>query len=145
MNTSCSDTVKCRLDAGKSPIFRSQSPDISVRKSQRVAVFVRICPYEIIQNSYDIAFPRSTMFSSVFTIVAGYLLHPKPEGHGCLADKKSQCMLPIVHPGLINILWRSHFLLHVFSCKKPIIRGMKNVKPNGIVFNLYTLDSQKRI
>ena len=26
MNTSCADTVKCRLDAGKSPIFRSQSP-----------------------------------------------------------------------------------------------------------------------
>ena len=26
MNTSCGDTVKCRLDAGKSPIFRSQSP-----------------------------------------------------------------------------------------------------------------------
>ena len=33
VNTSCGDTVKCRLDAGKSPIFRSQSPctDISVR------------------------------------------------------------------------------------------------------------------
>ena len=26
MNTSCGDTVKCRLDAGKSPIFQSQSP-----------------------------------------------------------------------------------------------------------------------
>ena len=24
MNTSCGDTVKCRLDAGRSPIFRSQ-------------------------------------------------------------------------------------------------------------------------
>ena len=112
--------------------------------------------HNIIQNSYDIAFSRSTMFSSVFTIVAGYLLHPKPEGHGCVwltyflnygTLKKSQCMLPIVHPDLINILWRSHFLLHVFSCNKPIIRRMKNVKPhaNGVVFNLYTLDSQKRI
>ena len=26
MNSSWADTVKCRLDAGKSPIFRSQSP-----------------------------------------------------------------------------------------------------------------------
>ena len=26
MNTSCGDTVKCRLDAGKSPIFQSQRP-----------------------------------------------------------------------------------------------------------------------
>ena len=26
VNISCGDTVKCRLDAGKSPIFRSQSP-----------------------------------------------------------------------------------------------------------------------
>ena len=52
MNTSCSDTVKCRLDAGKSPIFRSQSPctDISVRKSQRVTVFVRIYPYESLKG-----------------------------------------------------------------------------------------------
>ena len=48
VNTSCSDTIKCRLDAGKSPILRSQSPctDISVRRSQRVAVFVWIYPYE---------------------------------------------------------------------------------------------------
>ena len=48
MNTSCGDTVKCRLDPGKSPIFRSQSPCtgvgtvlgfrtyIYVRKSERV-------------------------------------------------------------------------------------------------------------
>ena len=52
VNTSCSDTVKCRLDAGKSPIFRSQSPctEISVRKSQRVAVFVRIYPYESLKG-----------------------------------------------------------------------------------------------
>ena len=37
MNTSCGDTVKCRLDAGKSPIFRSQSPCtyIYVQESQR--------------------------------------------------------------------------------------------------------------
>ena len=26
VNTSCGDTIKCLLDAGKSPIFRSQSP-----------------------------------------------------------------------------------------------------------------------
>ena len=26
VNTSCGDTVKCRLDAGKSPIFPSQNP-----------------------------------------------------------------------------------------------------------------------
>ena len=38
MNTLCGDTVMCRLDAGKRPIFRSQSPctDISVRKSEVV-------------------------------------------------------------------------------------------------------------
>ena len=52
MNTSCGDTVKCRLDAGKSPIFRSQSPctDISVRKSQRVTIFVRIYPYKSLKG-----------------------------------------------------------------------------------------------
>ena len=52
VNTSCGDTVKCRLDAGKSPIFRSQSPcpDISVRKSQRVTIFVRIYPYKSLKG-----------------------------------------------------------------------------------------------
>ena len=48
MNTSCGDTVKCRLDAGKSPIFRSQSPCtyIYVQESQRFRDFVRIYTYE---------------------------------------------------------------------------------------------------
>ena len=52
MNTSCGDTVKCLLDASKSPIFRSQSPctDISVRKSQRVTVFVWIYPYKSLKG-----------------------------------------------------------------------------------------------
>ena len=52
MNTQCGDTVKCLLDAGKSPIFRSQSPcmDISVRKSQRVTIFVRIYPYKSLKG-----------------------------------------------------------------------------------------------
>ena len=46
MNTSCGDTVKCRLDGGKSPIFRSQSPCtyIYVQESQRFWDFVRIRP-----------------------------------------------------------------------------------------------------
>ena len=41
MNTSCGDTVKCRLDGGKSPIFRSQSPFtcIFVQESQRFLGF----------------------------------------------------------------------------------------------------------
>ena len=57
MNTSCSDTVKCRLDAGKSPIFRSQNPCtyiyiytvyiyIYVQEAQRFWDFVRIYTYE---------------------------------------------------------------------------------------------------
>ena len=48
MNTSCGDTVKCRLDAGKSPIFRSQSPCtyIYVQESQRFWDFLRIYTYE---------------------------------------------------------------------------------------------------
>ena len=48
MNTSCGDTVKCRLDAGKSPIFRSQSPCtyIYVQESQRFWDFIRIYTYE---------------------------------------------------------------------------------------------------
>ena len=49
MNTSCGDTVKCRLDAGKSPIFRSQSPCtyiyIYVQESQRFWDFVRNITY----------------------------------------------------------------------------------------------------
>ena len=44
MNTSCGDTVKCRLDACKSPIFRSQSPCTYiniyyVQESQRFLLF----------------------------------------------------------------------------------------------------------
>ena len=47
MNTSRGDTVKCRLDAGKSPIFRSQSPcTYYVQESQRFWDFVRIYTYE---------------------------------------------------------------------------------------------------
>ena len=44
VNISWGDTVKCRLDASKSPIFRSQSPCtyIYVRESQRVWDFIRI-------------------------------------------------------------------------------------------------------
>ena len=47
MNTSCGDTVKCRLHAGKSPIFRSQSPCvyIYVQESQRFWNFVRNITY----------------------------------------------------------------------------------------------------
>ena len=52
VNSSWADTVKCLLDASKSPLFRSQSPctDISVRKSQRVTIFVRIYPYESLKG-----------------------------------------------------------------------------------------------
>ena len=48
VNTSCGDTVKCSLDAGKSPIFWSQSPCtyIYVQESQRFWDFVRIYTYE---------------------------------------------------------------------------------------------------
>ena len=48
MNTSCGDTVTCRLDAGISPILRSQSPCtyIYVQESQRFWDFVRIYTYE---------------------------------------------------------------------------------------------------
>ena len=59
VNTSCGDTVKCLLDAGKSPIFRSRSPctDISVRKSQRVTIFVRIYPYKSLKGlTLDVRF-----------------------------------------------------------------------------------------
>ena len=47
MNSSWADTVKCWLDAGKSPIFRSQSPCtyIYVQES-RFWDFVRIYTYE---------------------------------------------------------------------------------------------------
>ena len=47
MNTSCGDTVKCRLDAGKSPIFRSQSPCtyIYVQESQQFWDFIRNITY----------------------------------------------------------------------------------------------------
>ena len=47
VNTSCGDTVKCRLDTGKSPIFRSQSPGtyINVQESQRFLDFVRNITY----------------------------------------------------------------------------------------------------
>ena len=53
MNTSCGDTVKCLLDAGKSPIFRSQSPCtyIYVQESQRFWDFVRIYTYERVNLS----------------------------------------------------------------------------------------------
>ena len=47
MNSSWTDTVKCLLDAGKSPIFRSQSPCmyIYVQESQRFSDFVRNSTY----------------------------------------------------------------------------------------------------
>ena len=47
VNTLCVDTVKCRLDAGKSPIFLSQSPCtyIYVQESQRFWDFVRNITY----------------------------------------------------------------------------------------------------
>ena len=47
VNTSCGDTVKCRLDAGKSPIFRSQSPCtyIYLQESQRFWDFLRNITY----------------------------------------------------------------------------------------------------
>ena len=50
MNTSCSDTVKCRVDAGKSPIFRSPCTYIYVQESQRFWDFVRIYTYERVKN-----------------------------------------------------------------------------------------------
>ena len=49
MNSTCGDTVKCRLDAGKSPIFRSQSPCtyIYIRTGvARLWDFVRIYTYK---------------------------------------------------------------------------------------------------
>ena len=48
VNTSCGVTVKCLLDADKSPIFRSQSPYtyIYVQESQRFWDSVRIYTYE---------------------------------------------------------------------------------------------------
>ena len=48
MNTSCGDTVKCRLDTGKSPIFLSQSQYtyMYVQESQRFWDFVRMYTYE---------------------------------------------------------------------------------------------------
>ena len=44
VNSSWGDIVKCRLDAGKSPTFRSQSlcTYIYVQESQRIWDFVRI-------------------------------------------------------------------------------------------------------
>ena len=39
VNSSWGDTVKCRLDAGKSPTFRSQSPCMYMSNSQKVAIF----------------------------------------------------------------------------------------------------------
>ena len=58
MNTSCGDTVKCRLDAAKSPIFRSQSPCtyiyIYVQESQRFWDFVCIYTYERVKHDEEI-------------------------------------------------------------------------------------------
>ena len=47
MNTSCGDTVKCLLDAGKSPIFQSQSlcTYIFVQESQWFWDFVHDITY----------------------------------------------------------------------------------------------------
>ena len=55
MNTSCGDTVKCRLDASKSRIFRSHSPCtyiyiyIYVQGSERFWDFVCIYTYEMVK------------------------------------------------------------------------------------------------
>ena len=48
VNSSWADTVRCLLDAGKRPMFRSQSlcTYIYVQESQRFWDFVRIYTYE---------------------------------------------------------------------------------------------------
>ena len=84
MNTSCVDTVKCRLDAGKSPIFRLQSPCtyIYVQESQWFWDFVRISGMSFCRGSVNCHGSDGQMYHFCESSRSGEILLDQYRGGG---------------------------------------------------------------
>ena len=114
VNTSCGDTVKFRLDAGKSPIFRSQSPCtyIYVQESQRFWDFVRIRTKVRKERRYDFLFTVES-----FVITKSSCIHMLYAKNRRQVDKGALglSMVEYLYVRLLSILFLSTSTLLTFT------------------------------
>ena len=105
MNTSCGDTVKCRLDAGKSTIFRSQSP-CTYRRAAPVCIYVHgLCDQNMgllpASNRHFTASPHEVF--TCFRSAAG------SHFTACLPTEEKLSLL-----GVVRCFWR---VLEKYDCR----------------------------